>query len=265
MTLTASASLAGRLMQAPVVSYCSSCVKCETHNIDTFGMGKGCSCESADRGFSEQLLPPPYLVAPIIPALTDPPHWGIYLSWAPLLDPPSGYLPIRGSPSEPPPLVVILTSCTIYSQLTPLGVSRGQQVDPPSPPGYSSALSTRQIKGLGFSLDSGKPKGPFKNFALKKRSRKAREVHTEGKSYNCEIATIHSLGKKETYSCEICNKAFSVKSHVVSHMRVHAKEKPYSCEICKKDFSEKYTLVIQIRAHQKRSHTAATFAIKPSH
>ncbi|XP_047468498.1 zinc finger protein 189-like [Penaeus chinensis] len=57
--------------------------------------------------------------------------------------------------------------------------------------------------------------------------------------------------KEKAYRCEICHKTFSVKSHLVRHMRVHTKEKPYGCEICGKAFTEKCTLIRHMRVHTK--------------
>ena len=40
------------------------------------------------------------------------------------------------------------------------------------------------------------------------------------------------------YSCEVCHKTFTRKSHVDRHRVIHTGEKPYSCDTCQKSFTQ---------------------------
>jgi uncharacterized Zn-finger protein len=57
--------------------------------------------------------------------------------------------------------------------------------------------------------------------------------------------------KAETMSrkCEVCNKVFSTKGHLVRHKRTHIGDKPYQCDVCNKSFSKSGTLIIHKRTH----------------
>jgi len=48
------------------------------------------------------------------------------------------------------------------------------------------------------------------------------------------------------YVCEICNKAFSNKSHLITHQRFHSGDH-YTCDVCSEAFSYKSALLTHQR------------------
>lgn len=64
---------------------------------------------------------------------------------------------------------------------------------------------------------------------------------------NC--LSLISLQGVKPYSCDICNKTFSVKSYVTAHRWSHVSEKPLSCERCAMTFTSKSQFAIHIRTH----------------
>ncbi|XP_046408709.1 zinc finger protein 184-like [Ischnura elegans] len=87
--------------------------------------------------------------------------------------------------------------------------------------------------------------------------------HTAKKPYSCSecdksfserstlVSHIRTHTKEKPYSCNECEKSFSDRSSFVRHMRIHTKEKPYSCNQCDKSFSDKSNLVSHFRTHTK--------------
>ncbi|XP_073652906.1 zinc finger protein 1 homolog isoform X2 [Tursiops truncatus] len=53
----------------------------------------------------------------------------------------------------------------------------------------------------------------------------------------------------QPFICNYCDKAFSFKSLLISHKRIHTGEKPYECNVCKKTFSHKANLIKHQRIH----------------
>jgi len=49
--------------------------------------------------------------------------------------------------------------------------------------------------------------------------------------------------------CRICNKDFSRKEHLATHMRIHNNIKPFKCEICPAEFADRANLVTHKRIH----------------
>ncbi|XP_060588615.1 zinc finger protein 26-like [Ruditapes philippinarum] len=56
----------------------------------------------------------------------------------------------------------------------------------------------------------------------------------------------HSAKK---FTCEFCNKRFSVKYSYIRHRRIHTGEKPYKCGFCERSFSDSSAWAKHVRTH----------------
>ena len=54
---------------------------------------------------------------------------------------------------------------------------------------------------------------------------------------------------RKFYSCQFCDKVFSVLSHVKRHEKIHTGDKSHSCEICGRSFTLKGNLSAHMLTH----------------
>lgn len=67
------------------------------------------------------------------------------------------------------------------------------------------------------------------------------------------IATVADIDGKQRYICDICEKNFSTKGNLKSHLSLHvASDKPFKCAVCERDFSKKSNYNV----HMLRAHSA---------
>ena len=64
----------------------------------------------------------------------------------------------------------------------------------------------------------------------------------------------HEANRKHKYVCEQCDKRFSQKLHLESHLKMHTRDKPYKCNICAfKSVYLSYLKLHMIRRHRNKS------------
>ena len=63
---------------------------------------------------------------------------------------------------------------------------------------------------------------------------------------------------KKPFKCDICEKCFNEKSHLVNHIRIHTGEKPFECNVCKMRFRHRGNL----NQHIKNKHSDKNQTIK---
>ncbi|TMW45182.1 hypothetical protein DOY81_009738, partial [Sarcophaga bullata] len=56
---------------------------------------------------------------------------------------------------------------------------------------------------------------------------------------------------EKPHKCQVCGKAFSQSSNLITHSRKHTGYKPFSCKLCHKAFQRK----VDLRRHKETQHT----------
>lgn len=55
---------------------------------------------------------------------------------------------------------------------------------------------------------------------------------------------------EKPHKCQVCGKAFSQSSNLITHSRKHTGFKPFSCDLCGKGFQRK----VDLRRHKETQH-----------
>ncbi len=63
------------------------------------------------------------------------------------------------------------------------------------------------------------------------------------------INQVNHMPKARPHTCEECGKAFMLKHHLLTHMRVHTGERPHACPECGKTFALKHCLSTHMLLH----------------
>lgn len=56
---------------------------------------------------------------------------------------------------------------------------------------------------------------------------------------------------EKPHKCQVCGKAFSQSSNLITHSRKHTGFKPFACDLCGRAFQRK----VDLRRHKETQHT----------
>ena len=92
-------------------------------------------------------------------------------------------------------------------------------------------------------------------FARKVSHARSTSVKLEDDSGNTPVTNsiaidaVMPIGSQKPFACHECGKAFTTKSNLTAHLRIHYDEKPYACSQCGKAFVQKHHLTEHLRIH----------------
>lgn len=69
-------------------------------------------------------------------------------------------------------------------------------------------------------------------------------------SHKTNQAEFYLFAGEKPHKCQVCGKAFSQSSNLITHSRKHTGYKPFACELCHKAFQRK----VDLRRHKETQH-----------
>ena len=66
--------------------------------------------------------------------------------------------------------------------------------------------------------------------------------------------SINGTSNIKKIACDVCEKNFKYKSHLIVHKRIHSGGKSYNCEVCDKGFAVKSNLSQHMVVHSGKKY-----------
>lgn len=74
--------------------------------------------------------------------------------------------------------------------------------------------------------------------------------------------TVHKTTEERQYGCQVCQRRFLHRHHLVVHQRKHSGEKPFKCNACSKTFMAIFLLHKHLRKHARETGTISDMSVE---
>ncbi|CAL4062078.1 unnamed protein product, partial [Meganyctiphanes norvegica] len=98
---------------------------------------------------------------------------------------------------------------------------------------------------------------------VKVMCKKCNKTYMSKASLYAHVRVSHSslIKNVNTFPCDTCDKVFSTKHRLNTHMLIHTGVKPFACELCKFSTVQKHNLTVHMRSHERGTIKSETTVI----